>query len=406
MDTRKQAYEILCRVEKDNAYAGLLLRHVQADSREMAQITAMVYETLRNQYLLEAQWHPYIQHKVRRETAVLLNLGVCQLFFMDGVPAYAAINSTVSLAGRKERGFVNAVLRKVQQAGLQMLPDDFEHAGIRYSHPQWLLQMWKAHYGKDKALEIAKADQQPSHVYGRINTLKQGEDLRLDPRCHFVNDLSFTADFPLASDPMLSEGKYVIQDVHSAMVPLLLDVKPGMKVLDVCAAPGTKTQETAMLMENKGEITACDLYPARCELIDQLMQRTGVSIVKTCVHDGRKEWENNPRFDRILLDAPCSGLGDLSHKPEIRYRVSPQSLDEIVRTQKEILDAIAPLLAECGILVYSTCTLNRKENEAQIHAFLQRHPEYQLLKEKTWFPTDGDGFYAAQLIREEKQKRS
>ncbi|MEE1333502.1 MAG: transcription antitermination factor NusB, partial [Erysipelotrichaceae bacterium] len=113
MDTRKQAYEILCRVEKDNAYAGLLLRHVQADGRETAQITNLVYETLRNQILLEAQWQPYVQHKVRKETAVLLNLGACQLFFMDSVPAYAAINSTVSLAARKERGFVNAVLHKV-----------------------------------------------------------------------------------------------------------------------------------------------------------------------------------------------------------------------------------------------------------------------------------------------------
>lgn len=406
MDTRKQAYEILCRVEKDNAYAGLLLRHVQADGRETAQITNLVYETLRNQILLEAQWQPYVQHKVRKETAVLLNLGACQLFFMDSVPAYAAINSTVSLAARKERGFVNAVLHKVQQAGLVLPAADFDHAGIRYSHPQWLLAMWKAHYGQEKALEIAKADQQASRVYGRINTLRHGEKLRSDSRCHFVNELSFTADFPPAADQMLKEGTYVIQDVHSAIVPLLLDVHPGMKVLDVCAAPGTKTQEIAMLMENRGEVTACDLYPARCELIDELMKRTGVSIVKTVVHDGRTAWDEKQKFDRILLDAPCSGLGDLSHKPEIRYRVSPQSLDEIVQIQQEILDAMAPSLADGGILVYSTCTLNRKENEGQIHAFLKRHPEYHLLQEKTWFPGEGDGFYGAKLIKAEKRKRS
>lgn len=172
-----------------------------------------------------------------------------------------------------------------------------------------------------------------------------------------------------------------------------------MRVLDVCASPGTKTQQIACLMHNRGWIDAHDLYPERVKLIDALMEKTGVSIVHASVHDGKEPYKTNERYDRILIDAPCSGLGDLSHKPEIRYHVTPESLDELVQLQKEILSANAGSLKPGGKLVYSTCTLNRKENEGQIRRFLKEHPDFELLEERTVFPfeEDTDGFYMACL---------
>jgi 16S rRNA (cytosine967-C5)-methyltransferase len=175
-----------------------------------------------------------------------------------------------------------------------------------------------------------------------------------------------------------------------------------MEVLDLCAAPGTKSQEIAMFMKNQGKIIACDLYEKRTHLIQDLMTKTGVTICETMVNDAtidKPKWHD--QFDRILIDAPCSGLGDLRHKPEIRLHLKPEDLDEITKVQKDILTAAAPYLKQDGILVYSTCTLNKKENENQVKTFLQAHSDYALLEEKTIFPYEngGDGFFMAKLQR-------
>ena len=157
-----------------------------------------------------------------------------------------------------------------------------------------------------------------------------------------------------------------------------------------------------MLMENEGEVIACDVYPQRVDLIRQVMDKTGVTICTPVCMDGTKEKQfEEGSFDRILLDVPCSGMGDLSHKPEIRYHLQPENLDELIEIQKKLLDTNCCYIKKNGILVYSTCTLNKKENETQIQQFLKRHEEFELLREKTFFPFEenGDGFYVAQLIR-------
>jgi 16S rRNA (cytosine967-C5)-methyltransferase len=208
------------------------------------------------------------------------------------------------------------------------------------------------------------------------------------------------------SHPFFAQGKYVIQDIHAARAAVLLDVQPGMKVLDACAAPGTKTQELAMFMNNEGQVISCDLYPQRAALIQQLMARTGVTIADVQVKDASLEGQfAEGSFDRILLDVPCSGLGDLKHKPEIRWHVQPQDLDQITKIQKRILHANAAYLKTGGILVYSTCTLNRKENEGMIQWFLKEHPGFVREEERTYFPfeDDGDGFYAAKLRKRERE---
>ena len=406
MNVREYALNVLVKVLYDHGYANLLMRQ-ENDLNEADQALAseLVYGTLRNVTLLDYQWRDLAEHCDRR-TSVLLDLSVYQLQHLDRIPDYAVINEAVLLASRHDKNFVNAILHKVLKRGKKELhlEDPLEQAAMMTSHPLWLLKLWSAHYGTETAIKIAEQDQQRPQVYGRINTLKiSKETLAKEEGITFLNDVSFICDQPIAKTAYFEAGAMVVQDLSSAEIPMLMDLKAGMKVLDVCAAPGTKTQEMAMLMENQGEIVANDLYQERIALIDQLMQKTGTVIVNSIARDASLPDDSLQleSFDRILVDAPCSGLGDLSHKPEIRLHVTPDSLDELVKLQTQILNANAPYLKKGGILVYSTCTLNRKENESQTKKFLQTHPDFELLEEHTVFPfeKDTDGFYAAKFHR-------
>ena len=400
MSEREYILNILVRVFRDGGYASLLMRNDAGEDMNMAFVSETVYGTIRNYSFLESQWR-HMAKKVRLRTALLLDMTVYQMFFMDSVPDYAAVSEAASLAAKAEKGFVNAVLRRVQKEGLK----EAETTALKTSHPEWLLKMWEAHYGKEKAESLAFSDQKKALVYGRLNTLKAEKDFpEKHPELHFVNDLCFTSEDVIQKSVEFAAGKVLIQDKNSQEVVRMLDVKPGMKVLDLCAAPGTKTQQIAMMMNNTGSVTACDLYPARLELIGRLNERTGVTNVTLKQNDaslpGAFAAES---FDRILMDVPCSGLGDLRHKPEIRWHLKPEKLDEITSLQKMILEASCAYLKPGGIMVYSTCTLNRKENDRQVYSFLKVHPEFELLCEKTLFPdeTDADGFFAAALRKKE-----
>ena len=404
---RRTAWEYLDKIIEHGGYASLLMRKGQEGlSREdTALLSEIVYGTLRYLSLLEYQWQDLVKRTPGKKTAVLLDMSCYQLLFLDRIPDYAVIDEAVEMVSRNEKGFVNAVLRRVAERGIRYASsgDEVKDLAINTSHPEWLIRMWKAHYGWENTQKLCAFDLEPAVVYGRINTLKTTRDrLQDNPWIHFMNDLSFTCDGNLVRTEMFRQGEIVIQDLCSAEIPLLLDAERGMRVLDACSAPGTKAQEIAMLMGNEGEILAGDLYPERVKLIEELMKRTGTSIVQTKVMDASVlQEEYISAFDRVLLDVPCSGLGDLSHKPEIRWHLKPEDLDELCVLQKQILDANAAYLKPGGILVYSTCTLNRKENENQIRAFLQRHPEYELRYEHTYFPFeyDSDGFYLAVTVR-------
>ena len=403
MSVRAEVLNILERVFRQHGFASLLLRKADISKEEMGLASEIVYGTIRNKTLLEEQWRPFTKH-VKPRVSALLNMSVYQLLFLDSIPSYAVIFEAVELAGKSEKEFVNAVLRKVQEQGLKKPEGNtIEELAVLTSHPLWILQLWKAHYGFETMKEIALHNQEPSLVYGRVNTLKcKKTEVAQMPNVRMLEDDCFFYAGVLQRTELFSKGMVLIQDRHSQKVVRKLDVLPGMQVLDACAAPGTKTQQIACLMKNQGKIIATDLYEARCHLIDELMDRTGVSIVSTKQNDatitGKFPKES---FDRILIDAPCSGLGDSSHKPEIRWHLEPTSIDELVRTQEAILDVNADYLRVGGILVYSTCTLNRKENEQQIKKFLAKHSDYVLLEEETLFPMidDADGFYYAKLKR-------
>ncbi|MBQ3272809.1 MAG: 16S rRNA (cytosine(967)-C(5))-methyltransferase RsmB [Solobacterium sp.] len=404
---RKIALDALYRVIHQNGYANLILRRANDLSQaDQALVSALVYGTLRNYLWLEYQWRGYAEKKVRPQTAVLLDMSVFQLLYLQKIPAYAVLSEAVELAAERDRKFVNAILRQVERNGVRPAPDGdpLKKAALETSHPEWLLRLWAAHYGEADALAIAAHDQTSAGVYGRINRLRiSPQELQEHPEVTMLENDCFRYSGVLSRTPWFRDGQVIIQDRAAQLIPYFLDVKPGMNVLDLCAAPGTKTQQIAVLMENQGELTANDVNPGRVKLIEQLMEKTGVGICRTTVQDASvpvPEWQREG-FDRVLADAPCSGLGDLRHKPEIRLHVTPESIDELVRLQQRILDCSADYVRPGGILVYSTCTLNRKENENQVRSFLQRHPGFVLNKEKTCLPQelDSDGFYMAQLTR-------
>lgn len=397
MNRRKEALDILVRVMKDGGYASLIMRDKkEIGVNDMPFITNVVYGVLRNYSYLEYQWREYAK-KTKLKSALVIDMAVYELFFMNE-KAYAIVNECVSLVHKNEKAFVNAILRKVIENG----KCDSEDLCIQYSHPNWIYQMWKAHYGQENALWMLQADQEVPSVYGRINPLRlTKQELQKDTQIHFIDDISFTADFPIQSSSYFQQGKVVIQNPSSIIPVQYLDVKENMRVLDACSAPGTKTQLISAYMNNTGKVIACDMYAHRCQLITALMQRCGNTNVQTKVQDATEESFEIESFDRILCDVPCSGLGDLRHKPEIRWHLKPENIDAIIEIQKKILEVNQAYLKVGGILVYSTCTLNKKENHGQIQKFLDKFPNFQLIEQRTIFPFEKnhDGFYVAKLLK-------
>ncbi|MBW9212365.1 MULTISPECIES: 16S rRNA (cytosine(967)-C(5))-methyltransferase RsmB [Terrabacteria group] len=400
MKEREVIVQILEKVLYDHAYASLSLKKLKVDG-SIGFVTEVVYGTLRHYFLLQEQYKAFVK-KVKKKIDVLFVMAIYQHHFMK-VPDYAIVNTSVELVKSQEKSFVNAVLRKVFQADwIEPRGNEPKDLALRYSHPEWLIRLWLAQYGLEKTLEILEENQKPSKVYGRINPfLAKKEDFK---DFTFYENECVSYEGNILSTKAFQSHQVLIQDRHSQLVVPELDLRSGLSVLDACASPGTKSQQIATYMDNEGEIISCDIYPHRLELINQLSQQTGTKIIHTLKQDAgclRSDWLNH--FDRILLDVPCSGLGDLSHKPEIRYHISPNSLDEIQQLQAKILEINVQYLKEDGILVYSTCTLNQKENHKQIQNFLDKHEEVQLVSEKTLFPKEGsDGFYYAKLRRKKK----
>ncbi len=395
MNTRKEALDILYQVFSKEGYASLIMREKkEIDAMHMPYISNVVYGVIRNYRYLEYQWRSYAK-RTKLKTALTIDLAIYELFFMHGED-YAIVNEAVNLVRENEKKFVNAILRKVIQEGEKKSED----ICIQYSHPDWIYSMWKAHYGKEIADQILVADQKIPKVYGRINPLKcTKEELSEDEHISFINEYFFLNDQPIQKTKAFQQGKVLIQNPSSFEPVKALDLKDGMKVLDTCASPGTKTQMISAMMHNTGEVIACDLYEQRCHLIDKLMERCGNTNVHTMINDATIKHFEEESFDRILCDVPCSGLGDLTHKPEIKWHLKPENIDVIIQIQQKILSISSLYLKKGGILIYSTCTLNKKENTSQIQNFLKQHPNFQLIEERTIFPYEEnhDGFYYAKL---------
>lgn len=368
--------------------------------------TELFYGVLRNLTLLDFWIGLLRSTRLDHESRDVLRLGLYQLFILR-TPGHAAVFEMVELAAKRSRPLINAVLRNAQRRS-EDLESDAAAAPLatRASHPEFLIERWQRTFGEDEASVLCEWNNQPAPIYARVNLLRTtleefvaahpgAEPLRDAP--HFVQ---------LASIPFdgLSRGHCYIQDPSTRTACALLDPQPGEAVLDACAAPGGKTGLLAEMMQNRGELIACDRNRARVQTLTENLQRLGVSIACPIRHDwdgGGFRAANLPKsFDRILVDAPCSNTGVMRRRIDVRWRLAA---DDFLRMQKEqlrIFAAVIPMLKPGGSLVYSTCSFEAEENEQVVAHTIKQFPFLKLEEEKSVLPFRDrfDGAYTARLV--------
>ena len=413
MNTREKAFSILKDICINKRYSNLALKEELDGFSDVDKglITNIVYGTLQHFRYCRYMWEDYPEAFPRDEIAILLDMSVYQLLFLDKVPDYAVLNEAVEIAkvqyeGKYEK-FVNAILRNVIRNGKRVVSgNEIERKAIHTSMPTWVVKMWAKQYGQDLSFQICDSLNRIPHQCARVNTLKatKEEVMALNPgfvEAKIAKDALYYTNGNIAHTDEYKKGLVTIQDESAQLVVEMLDPQANETILDMCAAPGSKTCHIGSLMKNQGRLYALDLHEHRVELIKNNARRMGIIMVETMCQDATdlEDTFHENVFDRILLDGPCSGYGVISRKSDIKYHMQSEDMDSCIRMQKQLLDSAVNYLKEDGILVYSTCTLNKKENEKQVEAFLQRHKNFVLLEEKTIFPFEyeSDGFYMAKL---------
>ncbi|MGB7511519.1 MAG: 16S rRNA (cytosine(967)-C(5))-methyltransferase RsmB [Pelodictyon phaeoclathratiforme] len=395
---RELALQVLQSLETGKQQSDTLLHrslhHSTLNRADRALSTGLVNGVLRYRLQLDFVIAQFYHHKLEKAAPIMKNilrLGVYQILFLNKVPDWAAVNECVKLA-RKYKGermskLVNGVLRKITPESVTLdewLKDKKteEQLAVKYSHPQWLVERWSAAYGNEKSEALLSYNNQFPSFGFRINRLKNSagrffSDTAMAAVMHEesgIDNIFLSKDFN-AFEPAVIDGRLTVQNPTQALACLLLHPAPGSNVLDLCAAPGGKATFMAELMENRGQITAVDRYEQKLEKIESHAEALGITIIKTVMEDARSFMpEIHP--DAILLDAPCTGTGVLGRRAELRWKLNPEMLQELLVLQAELLDHAAELLDENGILVYATCSIEPEENNLQIYSFLRRHPDF------------------------------
>lgn len=398
---RQIAFEILLKIEKDKAYSNLAIDSaVKAfcpDSTDCAFISRLVYGVTERKITLDYIISGCLSQpisKLKKEVLVILRLGTYQLVFSDKIPASAAVNESVKLAKNNKCGFatglVNAVLRKVANDGFT-IPEDtgnIKRISVLYSAPEELVKFLSYHYGESNAEEFLKAALQPKKIMIRVNTVKTTpEELKflLEKEGVGVNETSVPNAFQINVNKAVYElesykkGLFHVEDISSQLCIEALAPFENCTMIDVCAAPGGKSFTAAEYMNNKGVLFSCDIYESRTDLIKEGAERLGLDCIKPFVNDASQFNENFPKSDRVLCDVPCSGMGIISKKPEIKYK-KLDDIKELLPIQRKILETASKYVKNGGRLVYSTCSVNPNENRKICDAFLKEHPEFTSVK--------------------------
>lgn len=437
---RETALKIMHAVHQEDAYANVVLakelRQGGLSDMDRRFVTELVYGAVKAGETLDWIIKKYINRPWKKVPPIIqevLRLGVYQLRYMDKVPASAACNESVELA--KKYGhegvakFVNGVLRTmVREPEKGAFPSGKGNATLQLAleeqHPEWLVRRWIKEFGYDEAKKLCQFNNQQAPLTVRTNTLKTSPSelfLRLtsvgvEAARSQLADEGFTLVSHGSLDQLeaLQDGYCQVQDESSMLVAHVVDPQPNDLVLDVCSAPGGKTTHMAALMQDVGKIVACDIYDHKLKRVMDNAVRLGVHIIQPKLCDAREIWQEYPQqADRVLVDAPCSGLGVLRRKPDSRWRKSPELLKELPKLQLAILKSAAACVKPGGILVYSTCTIAREENQDVVKAFLAEAKEFELVHTGHRLPAareeemvqlypqrDGtDGFFIACLQR-------
>lgn len=437
-NARQLAYDVLIDIQQNGAYANLALDKALLRSKlnksDRRLATELVYGCTKMQLHLDQIIRSYCDlKKVDKKTLQLLRMAVYQMTYLEKIPDHAIINETVELSkkvGLHSDKFINGVLRSMLREEKPIKwPDKRkqrnQYIAKWYSFPQWLIDGWVKEYGFADTERLCEYFNNPAQTWIRVNTLKAtAEEIKSvfeHLNIEYVQHPALPEAFCLKSlqkikqSSLFKQGKIIVQDLSAMLPALVLNPSKGNQVLDMCAAPGGKTTYLSAIMNNSGSIMACDLHPHRVELIEHNVKRLGVENVRCYAGDATALPDDcYVRFDAVLLDAPCSGLGVLNRRADLRWRIRKSSLPEIEQLQEQLLDAACHYLKPQGTLVYSTCTLNKNENEYQIKRFLEKHPNFECVPfeclgetcesgQKTIYPyiDQTDGFFIAKLVRKE-----
>jgi 16S rRNA (cytosine967-C5)-methyltransferase len=384
---RRAAHAVVLRTLAEGAYADRAL-HGEArglEPRDRALAKQLAFGTIQRRLTLDHVIDRHVDRALEPGVRAALQLGLYQLMFLDGVAAHAAIGEAVELAKPSPgHRLVNAVLRRVQREGAELPTDDTpEGAAIRHSHPRWMVELWWEWLGPDETRALLAADNEPAELALRVNALVD-YDLDDVPGRREGEAIVVDGPFDALAHPGYAAYAFTPQSRASQLAGRALTPAPGERVLDLCAAPGGKTTHLAALMEGTGEVVAVERHPQRARALRATCERLHAGNVTVVTADA-KAYDGEARFDRVLLDPPCSGLGTLRSHPDLRWRTSPGAIERLAAEQDALLASARRALAPGGTLVYSVCTLSPGE-ERLVTAAVQR----------TFPHVDGtDGFYIA-----------
>jgi 16S rRNA (cytosine967-C5)-methyltransferase len=417
---RRCAYVVLRRVFEDGAYADRALRGEakELDARDRALAMRLAYGAVQRKGTLDFLIERLAERPVARLDARLLaalRLGLYELLYLGGAPDHAVVADGVELAkggARGGHGLVNAVLRRGAREGGELLAELDDQtpaqAAVKHSHPEWIAHLWWDQLGASDARALMAYDNEPGELALRANTLLTDVTTlagELPVATHTDPDLPealvLEGPFDAHDSPAWSAGAFLAQSRAAMRVARVLDPRPGERVLDLCAAPGGKSTHLAALMGGEGEVVAVERNARRAGMLARTAQRLQAANVRVEVADAAVERPEGAAFDRVLVDPPCSGLGTLQARADLRWRVTPEHVREMTHTQAAILAAGAAAVRPGGVLVYSTCTISVTENESQIAAFLDAHRDFSSDERMTTLPHRDHtaGFFIARLRR-------
>ena len=425
---RLTATKIIYNVAKNRAYSNVelaqILRQEKFSDLDRKFCTELVYGTIKAGESLDWKISRYLKYplsKVDAKVLAVLRAGFYQIFFMDRVPNSAAVNESVELSkqfcGQWASKFINAVLRSaVREPHKSDFPtdNDVNSLALRNFHPVWLVKFFIEEFGLDAAIKILQFDNTDPPLCLRVNFLKTTREdvlnalktfgINAEPSTLAPEGIICKGHGSLDKFKMLRAGLCQVQDESSMTAARLLNPAAGDLVIDCCAAPGGKATHLAELMQNRGRIIAADIHEHKIKHIRQNAERLGIKIIEPLLIDAKKIGEKFPeQADKVLVDAPCSGLGVLRRKADLRWKKNLAEISELPTLQGKILSGAAKALKRGGTLLYSTCTIARRENQDVVEKFLADNENFALVEMQTLLPhvTNTDGFFSAKLIRKD-----
>ena len=438
---RETALKILYKIDKDKGYSNIVLNEELENNKQnlsekdIGLISEIVYGTTTWRLTIDETIKKYSKIKLKKISLWILNIlrmGIYQIIFLDKIPKSATVNESVNLAKRyghkSSANFVNAILRKISKNDYQSfydIEDDEERISKLYSIPKWIIEELKKEMNIEDIEQICKCSNLKPNIHIRVNNLKTNKEKlkkELVKRNIKFKDGKLE-DFIIVEKmknieklDLFKQGYFTIQDEMAGLISIVLEPKKGEKILDCCSAPGGKTTYIAELINNEGIIEAWDVHQHRVELVQENANRLGITSIKTKQQDATiYNEENKNKYDKILLDVPCLGLGVLKRKPDIKWKRKKEDIKEIAKLQARILDICSKYLKHGGELVYSTCSILKSENEEIVEKFVEKNQDFEIMNLnenfnkynpkiyqnskyiKLFQNTENDGFFIAKL---------